>query len=484
MSEKVPHEVVTAFAELFVGCRKPYGEETGDGWQTRHSELSDELIAAHLDGVRTFGVRPGQQRAHFIALEVDLGGRNADLLAVRDAIMGEEGFRCWKAIRTASEELGIPPIHWVCSYSGNRSLHFWLVPEKALPFGAAHRIARALKVLTDRQGIQVCTAYPTNGSGGGQVLRLPWGRHRRTHAHAHFVDLGLFELTPRPYCPQDADYLSRIADGRVPKDVLEEAAQNAQNAQVLRPARPEPEGAQQAGLRKSPAPKEDRDPFLVVTVGRPCIAEVIAKGVPGGHRHSIAHLVRTELKACGLTLEQAKPIYLRYAQACDPPWPEAEALYDLETNWAVTDIAQRHSCKSAAPSTIFLRKAYCKGSMNCVALRKEGFEQRWGGEGLSANARVLYAALCKLEGQYLLRPGDRIRTTVRQLTDVAELTERTFKAARKELKARGLIAWKATSQGRGQGTFSVYWRFYPVPTPTRQSVQEQCTAAEDTAEGR
>lgn len=476
MSEQVSAAVVTDFAELFVSCRRPFGEETAAGWKTHHAELSDDLIREHLEGRRTFGVSPGGSRAGFIALEVDLGNREADVLEVHDKILGDEGYYTWAAIRSASEGLGIPPVHWIASYSGSRSLHFWLVLEEALPYDQAHRIAQAIAAATKRQGVEVCTVYPSNSKAGGKVLRLPWGRHQRTRVHAHFVDLGLFELTPRPQFPQDVAYLSRIAELRVPQDVLEEAAQNAQGIPCPEPARP-----QQGPTAPSLATIVDAvDPSLLIAVGRPCIAAVIAKGVPEGHRHSVAHLVRTELKHCGLTLEQAKPVYLRYAQACTPPWAQDEALRDLEANWAVTDTAQRHSCKSASPATVFLRSAYCRGTLTCTALRKESFEQVWGGKGLSGNARILYAALCKLEGEYLLRPGDRIRTTVAQLTEAAGLTERTFKGARKELKAHNLIAWKTTSHGRGKGIHSVYWRTYPLPTPARQSVQEPCTAAEDT----
>ena len=498
MSEHVSHEVVKDFAELFVGCRQPFGEETAAGWQTRHSELTDNLIRDHLEGTRTVGVRPGGSRAGFIALEVDLGDREAHPVEVHDKILGDEGYRTWAAIRSASEGIGIPPVHWIASYSGSRSLHFWLLLEEALPYGTAHRIAQAIASASARQGVKVCTVYPSNSKAGGKVLRLPWGRHRRTLAHAHFVTLGLFALTPRPHFPQDLEYLSRIAELRVPQDVLEQAAQNAQGIPSPEPARPQQttsKGSAEPFENGAPEPARPQqttapsletivdavDPSLLIAVGRPCIAAVIAKGVPEGHRHSVGHLVRTELKHCGLTLEQAQPIYLRFAQACTPPWAQAEAVRDLETNWAVTDTAQRHSCKSASPATLFLRSTHCRGTLTCTALRKETFEQVWGGKGLSGNARILYAALCKLEGEYLLRPGDRIRTTVAQLTEAAGLTERTFKGARKELKAHNLIAWKTTSHGRGKGIHSVYWRTYPLPTPARQSVQEPCTAAEDTA---
>lgn len=469
MSEKVPHEVVTAFAELFVGCRKPYGEETGDGWQTRHSELSDELIAAHLDGVRTFGVRPGQQRAHFIALEVDLTAKN--VLEARDRVLGEEGFRTWAAIRTASVNLGIPPVHWTASYSGNRSLHFWGLLEEAIPYRAAYRIAQALQQLASHEGARICTAFPTNGTSGGQFLRLPCGRHRRTLVHAHFVDLGLFELRPRPHFAQDCAFLRRVADSRIPLSVLEEAAANAQ--ELLSRTLPEAGQSEKTAQRKAfiPARVDALDPFLTITLGRPCIADVIAKGAPEGHRHAVGHLVRTELKASGLSLKEARPHYLRYARACSPVWPEDEALRDLESNWGVTDIAQRHSCRGSKPTTVFLREHYCKGSLTCLALRKEGFERVWGAEGLSANSRVLYAALCKLEADFMLRPGDAIHTTMQQLAETAGLTERTFKTARQELKAFGLIAWHRTSRGRGAGIHSLYRRSYPVPIP-RAKMQE------------
>ena len=95
----------------------------------------------------------------------------------------------------------------------------------------------------------------------------------------------------------------------------------------------------------------------------------------------------------------------------------------------------------------------------------------WGAEGLSANSRVLYEALCKLEADFMLRPGDAIHTTMQQLAETAGLTERTFKTARQELKAFGLIAWHRTSRGRGAGIHSLYRRSYPVPIP-RAKMQE------------
>ncbi len=241
--------------------------------------------------------------------------------------MGKEGFRAWEAVRDAGEELGIAPLYWCVDYTGGRSLHFELIPEAPVPYRDAHRIAKALGELVRRAGQAVCTVYPTNRTGDGKLLRLPCGRHRKTGVHGCFVEPGLRELRPRPTFRNDTGYLKLIA--RVPGDVLTEAATLAA-AVVQEAPQAQAEPQEVAQVAHDPRPAQggrftQTDPALAQRIGRPCILWLIEHGVPEGHRHDVALLLRTELKACGFTPEEALPVYRRFARACTPPWAPEEA---------------------------------------------------------------------------------------------------------------------------------------------------------------
>jgi hypothetical protein len=474
-----PAGVVREFAALFVPRRGHFGEHTEGGWLKRYEELTDALIAEHLRGERTFGVYPGHKEAGFVALECDFGEEEAtpaNVLELSARIMGKEGFRAWEAVRDAGEELGIAPLYWCVDYTGGRSLHFELIPEAPVPYRDAHRIAKALGELVRRAGQAVCTVYPTNRTGDGKLLRLPCGRHRKTGVHGCFVEPGLRELIPRPAFRNDTGYLKLIA--RVPGDVLTDAATLAA-AVVQEAPQAQAEPQEVAQVAHDPRPAQggrftQTDPALAQRIGRPCILWLIEHGVPEGHRHDVALLLRTELKACGFTPEEALPVYRRFARACTPPWAPEEADRDLWANWAdATDTKKRHLCRTKGASSLtgYLQDQACVGPEACAQERPWAFNALWAGQGLSANARVLYMALCKLEVDFWRRPGEEVHTTEAQLTAAADLSVRTFRNARAELEAHGLIGHKASSRGKAKGVHSLYWRAYPVPLPGQGTPQ-------------
>lgn len=457
-------EAIAAFRRLFVPPGKRHGAQDGAGWRTVHEPVSDDDLRAHLQGGPVIGVTPAHRRgaawaAGFIALEVDIATGDLcrrDLVAAREQVLGFDGHRAWAAVRAASEDLGIPAAYWTGAYSGRRSLHLWLLPEDLLPLVDAHAIARALVAGAAERGVPVCTACPTSPDGWGMLFRLPWGRHPQG-AQGHLVDLGLWELNARPPYPTDAQALGIIANRRVPHENLQVAAD------IARARRP-------PAVSLGGAPPEDTPkvhlPDTDLRITRPCIAGLIQRGVPENHRHEVALLLRSELKAAGFTVEEALPVVARYARACDPPWDLAEAEYDLSHNWATTDPAKRHVCPGAHGSrlTRYLHERECVGGARCAAHRLGLFTCLWGPH-LSGNAKALYAALCTLEVGFARRPGDEVHTTVAQLRDTAHLVEYAFKAARRELEDAGLVTHRRLSKGRGHGVHSVYRRAIPMPLP-------------------
>lgn len=455
-------EDIATFRRLFVPPVTRHGVQDGRGWRTVHAPVSDDELRAHLCNGPVIGVPPAYLQgaswaAGFIALEADIATDDLcrrDLFGAREQVMGAEGHRVWAAVRAASEDLGVPAGHWTGSYSGRRSLHLWLLPEDPLPLGDAHAIARALVAGAAEHGVQVCTACPTSPDTWGTLFRLPWGRHPRG-THAHLVDLGPWELSARPMYPTDAHALSIIASRRVPDETLQGAADIAQ--------------ARRPVTLGDPTRTEDPTvhlPDVDLRITRPCVVGMMQRGVPKGHRHKVALLLRSELKGAGLTLEEALPIVLRYARACTPPWDPGEAEYDLRCNWPHTDPAKRHVCPGGHPTrlTRYLHERECVGGARCAAHRLGLCMHPWGAH-LSANAKALYGALCALEVDFARRPGDELHTTVAQLRDRANLVEYAFRAARRELEDTGLVSHRRLSKGRGHGVHSVYRRTIPMPLP-------------------
>lgn len=456
-------EAIAAFRRLFVPPAKRHGAQDGAGWRTVHEPVSDDDLRAHLQGGPVIGVSPAYRRgaaweAGFIALEADIATDDLcrrDLLAAHEQVLGFDGHRAWAAVRAASEDLGIPGAYWTGAYSGRRSLHLWLLPEDPLPLGDTHAIARSLVAGAAERGVHVCTACPTSPDDWGMLFRLPWGRHPQG-TQGHLVDLGLWELNARPPYPTDAQALGIIASRRVPHENLQGAADIAR--------------ARRSPVSLGGVPPEDTPkvhlPDTDLRITRPCIAGLIQRGVPENHRHEVALLLRSELKAAGFTVEEALPVVARYARACTPPWEPREAEYDLRHNWADTDIAKRHVCPGAHGSrlTRYLHDRECVGGARCAAHRLGPFTYLWGPH-LSGNAKALYAALCALEVGFSRRPGDEVHTTVAQLRDTAHLVEYAFKAARRELEDAGLVTHRRLSKGRGHGVHSVYRRAIPMPLP-------------------
>ena len=410
---------------------------------------------------RQGGVLQGAWEAWFIALEVDIASDDLcrrDLSAAREQVLGFDGHRAWEAVRAASQDLGIPAGHWTGAYSGRRSLHLWLIPEHPVPLAAAHAIAKALVDGAAERGVHVCTACPTSPDAWGMIFRLPWGRHPHG-THGHLVDLGLWELAPRPPYPTDRQALELLEGRRTPADILLDAAVIAQERQPQAPSRTAPQATPETSAVHLP-PEAD------LRITRPCIAGLLRRGESEGHRHEVALLLRTELKAAGFTVDEAVPLVLRYARACTPPWEPREAEYDLRHNWADTDIAKRHVCPGAHGSrlTRYLHDRECVGGARCAAHRLGPFTYLWGPH-LSANAKALYAGLCTLEVGFSRRPGDEVHTTVAQLRDAANLGEYAFKTARGELEDAGLVSHRRLSKGRGHGVHSVYRRAIPMPLP-------------------
>ena len=415
-----------------------------------------------------------------IALEVDFDGYGAGVLP---DILGDRGLAMVLAVRDAGADLRIPPSAWCVSWTGGRSLHFWLTPQEPVKLDAAFEVAVAIWDAVDARiaacGLRVCTAWPTNGTRvKGQLIRLPWGLHRRTGERGRFVDVdanGILNL--RDPFPDDAQYLADLEAAMLDPDVLMTAAQIARDREPVRPAqaRPRLTVPATAAARDAPQPGERIEVALpqVRRIARPCILDLLERGGPDHFRHDIVLLLRTEAKHCGLTLAETWPVYLRYAAACSPPWEEEDARRDLENNWrAKTDPEKRHLCPgrgAPAPITRWLHATCCIGVDACGWRRAEAALTGWL-QHLTPEASAVYLHLCLMETDFSLRPGDGIHTTVADIEERTRLGWRRFRTARQALKDAGLMTWEATGRPDGVGTpgggrHSIYARRIPVPDP-------------------
>lgn len=467
--EVVTTELVRAFAALFAPIRSPHAEEGAGGeWVTRRGALTDGAIAEHLRGERTFGVKPSKDgTAYFVALEVDFGPKGGDALAARNAALGDPGWRVWQAIRDAGEALGVPAAHFIASYSGGRSLHLWC-PIEPSPQRQAHAIAKAIVHLAELAGVHVCTSYPTGPTGSGMALRLPWGRHRRTGVNAHFVDLAVCELRERPaLSPLEAAHLQALP-ARLPRELVRDAAAIAKEL-APRPSAPQATGA----LPVDPARPQGHDPLRDRL--RPCVVRLVRSGVEEHHRHDVALLVRTELKRCGFSEQEALPVAQAYGQACRPPWVkgpnEKGAEEDLHDNWEVTDPSMPHVCpgRGAPGATVrYVHEVACVGKEVCLRDRIGAFVDLWG-TYLAPAAVALYVAVVKAEVGFCVQPGGELHTSLGALGELCNQGEWAVSKARDVLVKAGLLTTKVEGKGRAQGCHTVVRRTYPLPLPPRPS---------------
>ena len=476
--------VIRQFADLFARVRRPFIMETPAAWVTRNDlALDDSHLTAHLYGAATFGVkltkgRGGGRIATNLALEVDFGDRETPVETVLRDILGERGLLVVNAVHDAGRDLDIPPVAWAVSWSGGRSLHFWLTPREPVPVATAYTVAQAIRDAVDVRiascGLHVCTAWPTCATGVGKGIRLPWARHQKTGESARFIRQDDSGLSLRDTFPADADYLRDLEAAMVDPDLLAYAAAQAADREVVRqPARltrsrltlPETQLVQGERVERAL-------PLEAQRIARPCILALLERGVPEGLRHDAALLLRAELVHCGFTLEEAWPVYRRYAAACSPRWEEEDARRDLEANWTVTDPARRHLCPGRgepASLTQHLHGRCCVGVETCGGRRAEAVLLTWR-KHLTTDARVLYAEVAYLEAAYSLRPGDGVHTTAAELMDRCRLGRTRFEQARRDLMDAALLECTATGRPDGAGTpgggrHSVYRRIIPVPVP-------------------
>jgi len=477
---------VRRFADLFARVRRPFIRETPDTWLTRKTAMTDGMIAAHLCGDVTLGVRMDARRgggriAPNIALEVDFGPRDDDLAEVLERIMGEPGLAVVRAVHAAGSDLRIREEAWCFSWSGNRSLHAWLTPREPVKLAAAYAVATAIRDGVDARiatcGLHVCHVWPTNPDHEGMGLRLPWGRHTRTGESARFVNLYGGVLYLRDPYPADAGYLVTLEHNLLEPEVLMTAATLERNLVPVRPSRIRPAEtlAKTTGSKPTGGRVERSLPMQTRRIARPCILHLLERGVPEDYRHAVALLLRAELVRCDLTLADAWPVYLRYAAACAPAWEEADARTDLEANWSKTDPALRHLCPGRGdPSNVtrYLHERCCVGAEACGWRRAGAALVAWE-EHLSADARALYLSLCIMESAvHHLRPGDELHTTAAGLMERSGLGRKDLERARDDLLAAGLLTYSRTGRPDGVGTpgggvHSLYRRIIPVPDPPK-----------------
>ena len=480
-------QTVRRFALSFARCRRPHILETPTGWLTRHGDLTDTMIAAHLSGAATCGVKVARRRGRAweavnLALEVDFGSGERPAEEALADILGYPGAQVAEAILEAGRQRGIPETAWCLCWSGGRSLHAWLILKDPVELAAAHRVAQGLHAAIDDlligSGLSVCHSWPTNGDGetAGMGIRLPCGRHQGSGLTGRFLTWRDGKLHLRPPFAEDIPYLATLEVlRRVEPEVILSAAQVA----TPTPSRRRPRPAE----RQEPRPKVREEatgdgavervlPTQARRLARPCILRLLEIGVPEGLRHDMALLLRAELVHCGLTLEEAWPCYRRFAAACSPPWPEAEAWTDLTANWSVTDPARRHVCPERGdPSSLTqeLHRRLCIGAEACGWRRAGAVLTAWRTH-LSADARTLYEDLAIMEADLRLRPGDGIHTTDLKLQQRTGLSRRYFKPAREELEGTGLLRRDVTGKLDGIGTpgggvHTVYVRTIPPPDP-------------------
>ncbi len=481
--QRVQADVMKRFSDLFVPYRRVRGVQKPDGgydWQ--QAAVTDELIGDHLIGQLTLAVLiAGKEAAEWqgrhIVLDVDYASEDEEPGVAKARALGNEGLRDVHTIQEVGSTLGIPPEQWIVEFSGCKGLHLGLILEEAAPLADLWHLAHTIRRLATAEGMvgKFDRAYPTSPDERGSLIKLPWGKHRKSGEFSVFVDVSPLHLRPRCSLMEgDAKYLDVIEARRVPADMI---------ALALARAREVPAADRVAASRRGTPPVRDyrgSTSDVCQAIGRPCISRLIREGAAFHYRHDLALPLRTELKRVMASREETLRVVLEYAANCHPPWEKDQARRDADQE-ATTDARKAHLCpgrRDPTAITQYLHANYCVGQERCAWERAGQFQSLWLGR-VTANELAVYTSLVQAEVQYRLRPGDEMRTTQDELCHLSGIGKAAVKSALDGLTDKGLVSSRVQGRGRGQGRCTVIWRTYPVPAPTGDLSRRQAQLGED-----
>lgn len=210
---EIEDATVVAYAQTFVSRRDQYPVQIATGtYITVHKELTDDLVAAHLQGYITLGayaLNPDGW-AKWVCFDADSDER-------------------WKELLRLAKKLGTDSVVPYLEPS-RRGGHLWLFT----PAYPGIQIRRFAKQLLEESEIDEMEIYPRQNKpdkGPGSLVRLPLGIHKLTGKRYHFIN-----LDATPLAPTIRDQIRVLTNPkRVPADFIDQILEHAPKSANISP---------------------------------------------------------------------------------------------------------------------------------------------------------------------------------------------------------------------------------------------------------
>lgn len=283
----------------------------GAGYQPVRRPLTDEDLLAHLDGSITVAVYPGQSHTRTLCIDVD----RLDL-----DVIGKMFRRL--------EQSDIP---FLTERSGLKGYHLHIPFVRPIPNKMAREIGRAL---TQEHEVNPKQDHVPVGKLGS-LLKLFLGIHLGSGQRCLFVDNDYL----MPY-PDQFLFLSKIE--KVDGEALWKRLT----------------GGRRQNRRKA------HDGYVHKGEVKPCIKEMLARGVQRGRRNRVAHAIACEMRHIGMVKDEARGVMRTWNLRNKPPLPTTEILTVLDSAFAGQ---HEYGCGDGS----FLRSMpECLGLENCNYYRR------------------------------------------------------------------------------------------------------------------
>lgn len=157
--------------------------------------LTDEIVREHLSGKKTLGtyIQRPNSTVKFVVIDVDISKKillQCDRSSEIFSSYLKKAFGVANKIRKLYRSWGL---EGYIEYSGNRGYHVWLLFTEWIPVRYANMFCDVLLQQLNLQDEEITLEFFPNktrikAGKYGQALKLPFGRHIKTHKLSYFID--------------------------------------------------------------------------------------------------------------------------------------------------------------------------------------------------------------------------------------------------------------------------------------------------------
>lgn len=210
---EIGEATVSAFAKTFINRNDQYPIQFPTGtYITVHHELTDNLVAAHLQGYMTLGAYALDPNgwAKWICFDADDDKRWKELM---------------RLAKNLSDVSVVPYLE-----PSRRGGHLWLFTP-TIPGFQIRRFGKQLLEENEIDGIEIYPKQDRPGKGPGSLVRLPLGIHKMSGKRYHFVN-----LDGTPLAPTIRDQIRIFANPqRIPQAFIDQVLERAPKSANISP---------------------------------------------------------------------------------------------------------------------------------------------------------------------------------------------------------------------------------------------------------